>query len=259
MIIDVNAFVGAYPFRRVPATAPDGLLAAMDRVGIDQAWVSHLPGIFWRDPMEGNDWLWDTGCAHDRLRPVPAIHPGLAGWEGELERAMARTVPAVRCDPTYYGLDPYGPELVALAVACGSSGVPLMLSVRLEDGRQRHPHDSATELPAAAVRHLVRSAPDVRLLVTHADRFFIEEVHFGATPQEAARMWWDISWIWGPPEDQLQQLLGTIGIERFVFGTGQPLRLPEASIAKVDLLDLSESDRVLLQSQNALTRLGPAP
>ncbi len=189
---------------------------------------------------------------------MPAIHPGLAGWESELERATEQAVPAVRCDPTYCGLDPQGEELTALAGACGACGVPLVLSVRLEDVRQRHPHDSAAELPAASVRQLVRSAPKVRLLVTHADRSFIEEVHFGATPHEAARMWWDISWIWGPPEDQLQQLLGTIGIERFVFGTGQPLRLPEAGIAKMDLLDLSETDRAMLLAENVMTGFNSA-
>src|SRR2546422_10963226 len=61
----------------------------------------------------------------------------------------------------------------------------------LEDGRQRHPNDRAGELPAAAVRALIRSDEDLRLLITHADRGFIEEVHFGSTPEEAARLWWD--------------------------------------------------------------------
>src|SRR2546430_16185431 len=93
-----------------------------------------------------------------------------------------------------------------------------MIAVRLEDGRQRHPNDRAGELPAAAVRALIRSDEDLRLLITHADRGFIEEVHFGSTPEEAARLWWDVSWIWGPPEDHLETLLGTIGIDRFVFG-----------------------------------------
>ena len=50
MRTDVNAFLGSYPFRRVPGTSVVALLAAMDRTGIDEAWVSHLPGIFWRDP-----------------------------------------------------------------------------------------------------------------------------------------------------------------------------------------------------------------
>jgi predicted TIM-barrel fold metal-dependent hydrolase len=130
------------------------------------------------------------------------------------------------------------------------------MAVRLEDPRQRHPNDRAAELPPWAVRSLIRTHPTVRLLVTHAERSFVEEVHFGSTPEEAARIWWDISWIWGPPEDHLQTVLGTIGSGRFVFGTGQPLRLPETSMAKLDLLDLSAEERAAIESRNAaaLTR-----
>ena len=34
----------------------------------------------------------------------------------------------------------------------------------------------------------------------------IEEVHWGLTPAEQMRVLWDISWIWGPPEDHLAKL-----------------------------------------------------
>ena len=102
-------------------------------------------------------------------------------------------------------------------------------AVRLEDSRQRHPADVTPELPAAAVRALLHSDADVRLVITHADRAFIEEVHFGSTAEEAKRVLWDISWVWGPPEDHLATLITTVGVDRFVFGTGQPLRLPETS------------------------------
>jgi len=138
-----------------------------------------------------------------------------------------------------------------LAAACGAANLPLMMAVRLEDARQRHPNDHAGELPAAAVRALVRSDEDVRLVITHADRAFIEEVHFGSTPAEAARLWWDVSWIWGAPEDHLETLLGTIGVERFLFGTGQPLRIPEASVAKLDLLELAPAQRAAIDADNA--------
>jgi predicted TIM-barrel fold metal-dependent hydrolase len=260
MRIDVNSFVGAYPFRRVPGTSPDALLAAMDRVAIDQAWVSHLPSVFWREPAAGNSWLYDMTRRSERLRPVPAVHPGLPGWEHLVRDARASGAPAVRCDPTYYGLDPTGPELKALVARCGEESVPLVLAVRLEDARQRHPNDRAGELPPWAVRTLIRSHPSVRLLVTHAERSFLEEVHFGSTPEEAARIWWDISWIWGPPEDHLQTALGTVGINRFVFGTGQPLRLPETSVAKLDLLDLGADERAAIESKNvAALAASPAP
>ncbi|HEX6645459.1 MAG TPA: amidohydrolase family protein [Gemmatimonadales bacterium] len=250
MLIDVSAFLGAYPWRRVPGTSPDALLAAMDRTGIDEAWVSHLPSFFWRDPMEGNPWLEEVAASHARLRPVPAVHPGLAGWHEELERAAAAGAPAVRADPTWFGIDPAGPPMRELAAACAALAMPLMLAVRLEDGRQRHPNDRCDELPPWAVRALVRSVP-VRLVVTHAERAFIEEVHFGSTPEEAERISWDIAWVWGPPEDHLELLLETIGAGRFVFGTGQPLRIPETGIARLDLLDLSPGDRAAIGAGNA--------
>ncbi|HVH68488.1 MAG TPA: amidohydrolase family protein [Gemmatimonadales bacterium] len=250
MRIDVNTFLGAYPYRRVPGTSRDALLDAMARTGVDAAWVSHLPSLFWRQPMEGNAWLHETVAREPRLKAVPALHPGLRGWDVALREAADRGAPAVRCDPTYYGLDPAGPEMRALAAACGAARRPLMMAVRLEDARQRHPNDHAPELPAAAVRALIRSDAGVRLVITHADRGFIEEVHFGSTPEEAGRVWWDVSWIWGPPEDHLATLLDTIGVDRFLFGTGQPLRIPEAGVAKLDLLDLGTERRAAIESGN---------
>ena len=125
-----------------------------------------------------------------------------------------------------------------------------MMAVRLEDVRQRQPEDVATDLPPWAVRQLIRSHPAARLIITHADRDFIEQVHFGSTPEEAARILWDISWIWGPPEDQLELLLATVGIARFTFGTGMPLRLPETSVAKLDLLNLDQGSRAKITAGN---------
>jgi predicted TIM-barrel fold metal-dependent hydrolase len=47
--------------------------------------------------------------------------------------------------------------------------------------------------------------------------------------------------------------LRTIGPERFLFGTGQPLRLPENSEAKLDLLDLTKNQRRMIESENVVT------
>src|SRR3989440_12762314 len=115
MRIDVNVFLGAYPYRRVPGTSPEAVLRAMERVGIDEAWVTHLPGLFWQAPPEGNAWLYEATAHERRFQPVPAVHPGLPGWEAVLAQARARRAPVVRCDPTYCGLDPAGAEMRGLA------------------------------------------------------------------------------------------------------------------------------------------------
>jgi predicted TIM-barrel fold metal-dependent hydrolase len=249
--VDVNSFLGSYPFRRVPGTTPDALLAAMDRVGIAQAWVSHLPSLFWKDPAEGNHWLYQTAEHQPRFRPVPSVQPELANWREVMREARLHRAPAVRCDSQFLALDPGGAAMGELASVCGDMGIPLLMAVKLEDLRQRHPNDVASDLAPAAVRHLLRIHKRTRFIVTHADRGFIEEVHFGSTPDEASRIWWDICWVWGPPEDHLQTLVRTMGAERFLFGTGMPLRLPENGPAKLDLSNLSDTERVAIERGNA--------
>ena len=138
-----------------------------------------------------------------------------------------------------------------LVVECAALELPLMMAVKLEDGRHRHPLDTVADLQPWAVRTLVRADPGVKLIITHADREFIEQVHFGSTPAEADRLLWDICWIWGPPEDHLELLLETIGPDRFAFGSGAPLRIPDNSAVKLELLDLPAEVAALLDHRNA--------
>lgn len=243
-VIDVATFIGAYPYRYLDHGDAEWLLEQMDRLGIEQAWVGHLPSILWKDPGPGNVALFQALGAHrDRLFPVPILHVGLPCWRHDLERALDAGAPAVRLFPQYHGTDPTGPSAHEAIAALGQARLPAVLTVRLEDARQRHPLDLAADLPAAAVRALVRRDLSAKVIVTHADRAFIEEVHFGLTPGEAARVSWDISGVWGPPEDHLRLLLETVGADRFVLGTGMPLRIPDAPFAKLDLLELSSDSR----------------
>src|SRR6185369_3587423 len=124
--------------------------------------------------------------------------------------------------------------------------------------RQRHALDVAGDLSAAAVRWLVRAGPRVRVVVVAAGRDMIEEVHWGLTPAEQARVFWDISWIWGPPEDHFAKLLRTIGPERFVFGTHWPLRLTQTPRALLDLLPPALAGIKLADAADVL-RWGAAP
>jgi predicted TIM-barrel fold metal-dependent hydrolase len=239
-VTDVGAFLGAYPFRHLgSAASPGWLLAQMDRLGIDAAWVGYLPTILHSDPAPGNRELEKVVArVRDRLEPVPTVNPEQARWPEDVDAAALLGAPAIRLFPQYQGVATAGPESRAVAASCVKAGLVVVLSVRLEDLRQRHPLDQAGELAPHDVRALIRVVDGLRLVITHADRTFIEEVHFGLTPEEADRVVWDISWLWGPPDDHLQHLVRTVGPERFVFGTGTPLRIPDAAVVKLELSDL---------------------
>jgi len=237
MSVDVNTFIGGYPFRHLPHPDPDVLVRVLEREGVSAAWTGHLPSAFHRDPYAGNERLFAALDAYaGALLPTPAIHPAWPKWERRLGEVLGNGAVAIRAYPAQWGLGPHDPAMLELACACGEANVPLLLTTRFEDPRQRHWMDTAGDLSGAAIRAIARSHAKVKVVVTSAGRALVEEVHWGLTPAERARVWWDISWIWGPPSDDLAHLLRTVGGDRFLYGSGWPLRLTQTPKANLQLL-----------------------
>jgi len=236
-MIDLHTYIGPYPFRHLPHPEPGMLVSVLAREGVDAAWVGHLPSAFYRDPAPGNDDLLAALAPYaERLLPVPCIRPDWPAWERALAEVVDHGVPAIRAYPSQWGLGADDPGMRALAAACGEAGVALVLTARFEDLRQRHWMDAAPDLSAAAVRAVARRNTRTRIVVCAAGRATIEEVHWGLTPEERELVYWDISWIWGPPEDELALLFRTMGSRRFVYGSGWPLRLAQTPRANLALL-----------------------
>ena len=235
-LVDVHTYVGGYPFRHVPHPEPAILARVLAREGVAAAWTGHLPSPWYRDPTHGNEELYAALAPHRAvLRPTPAIRSDWPGWERALARAVEQGAPAVRAYPAHWGWGADAAELPRLGDAAAEAGLALVLPVRFEDLRQRSRLDVAGDLATAAVRAVARRSR-ARVVVLAAGRDLVEEVHWGLTPDEPRRVWWDISWIWGPPEDHLAHLFRTLGSGRFVFGTGWPLRLTQAPTANLELL-----------------------
>jgi predicted TIM-barrel fold metal-dependent hydrolase len=236
-MIDCAAFVGPYPFRQLPHPDPEVLMRVLAREGLSGAWVGFLPAPWQRDPIAANDALLSVLEPHrTTLHPAPVVRPDWPRWERTLRDLVEQGAPCIRAYPMHWGMGPHDPSMRALALACGELRVPLLLTVRFEDLRQRSLLDVAGDLTAAHVRTLARSGPSVRLVVTSAGRELLEETHWSLTPDEQQRVFWDFAWVWGPPEDHFAHLVRTIGAERFVYGTHWPLRLTQNARANLDLL-----------------------
>jgi predicted TIM-barrel fold metal-dependent hydrolase len=242
-MIDCAAYVGGYPFRHLPHPDPDVLVRVLQREGLTGAWVGYLPAPWQRDPVAGNDALLAALEPHRAvLRPAPVVRPDWPRWERMLRELVEQGAAAIRAYPVHWGMSPHDGSMRALALACGELGVPIVLTVRFEDLRQRSALDVAGDLTAAHVRVLARAGERVRLIVTGAGRELLEETHWSLTTREQSRVFWDFAWVWGPPEDHFAHLLRTVGAERFVYGTHWPLRLTQNPRANLELLPESLRD-----------------
>lgn len=243
---DVNTLIGPYPYRYTPHPEPEILAGVLEREGLSGAWVGHLPSAFWRDPTPGNTALYTALVPFaGLLAPVPTVRPDWPRWTQALDDAVSAGAPAVRVYPPQWGLASTDPGLLALTRACGERGLVVLLTVRFEDLRQRGRLDVAGDLTAATIRAMARASERTRIVVTAAGKEMIEEVHWGLTPDEQSRIYWDISWIWGPPEDHLAKLFRSLGASRFVFGTQWPVRLVQAPRANLELLPAELRDATL--------------
>lgn len=269
--IDVTSWIGGYPFRDVPHPEPETLVRVLEREGFAGAWVGHLPGAFFRDPVPSNRVLYAAlEPFAGVLLPAPIVRPDWPGWTTMLRDAVNAGAPSVRAYPAQWGLGPGHPALAELAFACGEAGVALHVTIRFEDLRQRHPMDSAGDVPAATLRAIARLAGSrCHLVVAGAGRDLIEETHWGLTPDEQQRVCYDFGWVWGPPEDHFAHLVATIGAERLAWSSWWPLRLTQQSRALVDLLPhhgpspLSEQifadGRVIFEAAQRMAQSGLEP
>ena len=105
MVFDANAYIGNYALRELRHNTAEGLLALMDRKGIDRALVSSAEAIMFQDAHAGNALLHREIADHrDRLVPCAVLNPAYAGWEQDLRMCAEELgMPAVNFGPADAG------------------------------------------------------------------------------------------------------------------------------------------------------------
>jgi len=169
MIIDVNAYVGHYPFRQLQITGAPALVKHMDAHGIDVALVSSLHAVFYRDAHQGNRELFEevepfTG----RLFPIATVNPKYAGWKKDLaesvDQGRARGITLL---PEHHGYSLSDEHGQAALKRIAEYDLPVVLTQRLEDRRQRHHWDTANDLDMALVIEAAAAHPGLRFLLSN--------------------------------------------------------------------------------------------
>ncbi len=169
MIIDVNAFLGHYPFRQLRNNSAAAFVAHLDRNGIDRAVVSSLHAVFYRDAHRGNEELFAETRAHaSRLIPVATVNPKYVGWERDLAECVEQwKMKVVTLLPEHHGYSLSDAQGRAALAKIAEYGLPVLLTQRLEDRRQRHAFDRAEDLQLNAVLEAAQAYPRLKFMLVN--------------------------------------------------------------------------------------------
>ena len=249
-MIDANAYLGNWPFRKLRYTTHIALLDKMDALGIEKAVVSSLENVFYKDQLAGNRHLHAEVDHHaDRLLPAYTIDPIFPGWEEDLANCVQEFgMRVMRLHPNYHQFALDSAEGAAVLDAARTHGFVVILTTGIEDTRHHHPLVKVPDVPGEQVAAAASAHPDVRFLVAAANFSGINAVWSQAA--QSANLYFDISRVQGPVGD-IEKLCGTLGADRVLLGTNLPLHVPEAATLAVEHAKITADERGKIVHGNA--------
>ena len=137
-MLDFNCFIGSWPFHPLAVETFEELQAIHKENGIEYGFVSSLKSMFRRDYFESEKELHETlkGTSYRQIMTVNPLFPacldivryGIENWN----------IAGVRVMPTYHGYDMENPFLEELCQLLQEKGLPLYLTLWLEDIRNTY-------------------------------------------------------------------------------------------------------------------------
>jgi uncharacterized protein len=250
MIVDVNANVSRWPFRRTPCDELPRLVEKYRQHGVGQAWVGSLDGLFHRD-LAGVNLRLAEACRQVReveLIPFGSINPLLPDGLDDIRRcADEHRMPGIRLHPNYHGYRLDEPVFAQLLDRAVERGLIVQLVVRMDDVRVQHPLMRVPDVDTKPLAELVRARAGLRLVLLNAGATVS-----GAARQDLAaveRIWFEIAMQEGV--GGVAELLKTVPPARVLFGSHLPLFTLESAVLKLRESGLDDVRLQALRQENA--------
>lgn len=258
MFIDINAWLGHYPWRQLRHNDAPSLVALMDQVGIDRAVVSSIDAIYYNNPQPGNEQLYaETKLYPRRLIPFGTINPTYAGWERDLAICHEEWgMQGLRAFPVHHGYALNDKSCQALLAAAAERHLPVAFAARLVDRRQHHWMDTTTDLDLALLASTIVSHPNNQFIILNS---LAPASTWAALA--GSQVLFDISRMTtldialSPKSFNIPALCQAIGIQHLAFGSGIPFSVPHAALLKMSTLRADEATRNAISSANAAQML----
>jgi predicted TIM-barrel fold metal-dependent hydrolase len=257
VLIDVNAYIGHWPFRELRHNTAAALVRLMDRKAIDVACVSNASAILYKNPQTANEELARQVRRHgDRLIPFAVINPTYADWEHDLavcsEELGCR---GLRLYPGYHNYDLADACCAELVSAATERGLPISIPIRATDRRQRHCLVDVPDVPLDAIASLEARHPKARFILLNGIGY--PGSALGKPDNGLPRNYFiEISRLSAVLQSEIRRLIDVLGAGRLVFGTGMCFKYPDPPLLKLEVLEATRAQKERIRWRNAAKLLG---
>ncbi len=242
MILDVNAYLGHFAFRRLRHNNAAGLLALMDRSRIDRAVVSSASSIAYRNPQAGNEETAAEIHGHsDRLIGFAVLSPAYAGWRDDLKMCQEQFgMRGVRLYPRWHNYRLTDAGCRELVNAATERGMAISIPLRVEDRRQGSWLVDIPEVNQEEIAALVKACPNARFLLDNGSGYVSSPLGRKNNGLPANYVI-DIALLSVELANEAGRLIENLGEDRLVFGSGIPFHYAGPAFTKLEILEAAEA------------------
>ncbi len=254
MIVDFFTGIGNWPFRKLKYGQPDQLIELLDREDIDRAVVYSITSILAKDCMEGNREVAES--YPERIIPFAVINPAFPGWEKDFRICFDEMgFRGLRLFPTYHGYDLNDICFSEIIVAAKEKSIPVALAVRVEDERQHHWLMKVPSLDLIAAVEAIGKYPEATFILSGAK--YPELCLIKESLQQCDNWYFDIGRMQGRHSspgsvEVIVRAVEDFGAERMLYGSNAPFQYVKSSLLKVQNASISDEEREMILSGNAL-------
>ncbi|MFK7777687.1 MAG: hypothetical protein QM501_06145, partial [Gimesia sp.] len=229
-IIDTNANLFQWPFRRLPLDDTQIMVQKLLSLGIEQAWASSYQGILHRDISSVNQRLADECKRFPQLVPIGCINPTLPDWEHDLQECLHKhQMPGIRLHPNYHGYTLEDPRLQTLLKQATTLGLFIQLAATLEDTRTQNHSLQVSDVNLRPLPELVSKVPGLKLKLQILNAKLRPDMI--DTLSKVPGIFFDTARV--ESTDGVPSLMQRLPEGRVMFGTHAPFLIPEAALVRV--------------------------
>lgn len=262
MFIDINAYVGHWPFRKLECNTLKGLDILACENEITHMVVANLNGLFYKDANAANLELLDELKSYrgkTKFIPIAIVNPTYPAWERDARDMIEVGFYGFELTPLYHGYslapemlyDAYSPihragKVMELAEELG---VPVRMCASFENFRGRSELDTPKNITADDYVALISNYENVPLLATGFSMFGVKG-EFSELVKSRGNIFFDTTATALLDSSFCEIVKRNVSEEQICFGSLSPFNYIETNLLRIELSGL-DADKIKLNGARA--------
>ncbi len=267
MFIDINSYIGHWPFRQLEFNTLEGLDTLAQENGITHMVVSNIEGFFFKDTNEANLKLLrelENYNGKTKFLPLAIVNPTYVAWEQDARDMIEKGFVGLEIAPRYhfYKFTPeypfdgdapinYGALVLDLAEELD---VPVRICATIENYRARSQYENYSDPSGDEITALLSTNPNTHVFVTSFSPMAVAG-KLGELVKTRKNTYFDFTQGGVLLPNANKTITEHVGKDQLCYGSLSPFQYMETTLVRLEFAEHFDNDVIKVAPARAFKSL----